>query len=64
MNKQEIFFYVIFFFVAFYCLNIYYEMDTSSLKCVISGVDGKKYCVRDRKDLSETADLLAQVTQK
>jgi hypothetical protein len=39
-------------------------MDTSSLKCVISDVDGKKYCVRDRKDLSETANLLAQVTQK
>ena len=39
-------------------------MDTSSLKCVISDVDGKKYCVRDRAKLSETADLLAQVTQK
>lgn len=64
MNKQEILFYVVFFFVAFYCLNIYYEMDSSSLKCVISDVDGKKYCVRDRKDLSETADLLAHVTQK
>jgi hypothetical protein len=64
MSKEELLFYVIFFFVAFYCLSVYYDMDTFSLKCVISDVDGKKYCVRDRKDLSETADLLAHVTQK
>lgn len=64
MTKEAIFFYIIFFFVAFYCLSIYYEMDTASLKCIISDVDGKKYCVRDRKDLHSAADLLAQVTQK
>jgi WLM domain len=64
MSKEELLFYIIFFFVAFYCLSVYYDMDTFSLKCVISDVDGKKYCVRDRKDLSETADLLASVTQK
>jgi hypothetical protein len=39
-------------------------MDTYNLKCVISDVDGKRYCVRDRKDLHKTADLLAQVTGK
>jgi hypothetical protein len=64
MSKEELLFYIIFFFVAFYCLSVYYDMDTFSLKCVISDVDGKKYCVRDRKDLSETADLLAQVTKR
>lgn len=64
MKKEEILFYIVFFFVAFYCLSVYYEMDTLSLKCVISDVDGKKYCVRDRKDLSETVDLLARVTEK
>jgi len=64
MSKEELLFYIIFFFVAFYCLSIYYDMDTFSLKCVISDVDGKKYCVRDRKDLSETADLLAHVTTR
>lgn len=64
LEKDKYFFYAVFFFVAFYCLSVYYDMDTLSLKCVISEVDGKKYCVRDRSKLSETADLLAQVTNK
>jgi hypothetical protein len=64
MAKHNILFYAGLFCVAMYCLSVYYEMDDQSLKCVISDVDGKRYCVRDRKDLSETADLLAQVTQK
>ena len=62
MLKHNILFYAGVFFVAVYCLSVYYDMDELSLKCVISDVDGKKYCVRDRKDLSETADLLANVT--
>jgi hypothetical protein len=34
------------------------------LKCIISGVDGNTYCVRERAKLELAADLLAQVTQK
>ena len=64
MSKHNILFYGAIFVVALYCLSVYYDMDDFSLKCVISDVDGKKYCVRDRKDLSQTADLLANVTQK
>ena len=30
------------------------------LTCVISDVDGNKYCVRDDKKVKESADLLAQ----
>jgi hypothetical protein len=38
--------------------------DTLDLKCVISSVDGNKYCVRDRKEVSSAADLLAKTTEK
>ena len=64
MANHGILFYAVIIFIAVYCLYVYYEMDTFSLKCVISDVDGNRYCVRDRKDLSETADLLANVTNK
>jgi hypothetical protein len=38
--------------------------DTLDLKCVISTVDGNKYCVRDRTQVNRAADLLASVTDK
>tara|TARA_Y100001970_G_scaffold183279_1_gene222910 strand:- start:227 stop:790 length:564 start_codon:yes stop_codon:yes gene_type:complete len=34
------------------------------LKCVMSSVDGNTYCVRDRKKLKESVDLLATTTDK
>lgn len=43
-----------------------YYMNTAmfQLKCIVSTVDGNKYCVRDREKLQEAADLLAVVTNK
>lgn len=46
------------------CLRIYYESDSFQLKCIISGVDGNKYCVRDRNKVKPAANLLATVTTK
>jgi hypothetical protein len=34
----------------------------AQLKCIISDVDGNKYCVRERKKLNEAADHLAEVS--
>tara|TARA_B110000093_G_scaffold75945_1_gene82706 strand:+ start:1326 stop:1832 length:507 start_codon:yes stop_codon:yes gene_type:complete len=34
------------------------------LKCIISDVNGKRYCVRDRIDTQEAVDLLAKITDK
>ena len=34
------------------------------LKCIISDVDGNKYCVRERDKIQLAADLLARVTTK
>jgi len=63
-NKQDIFLYVVIFFVLFFCLKIYNDSDYLNLKCIISGVDGNKYCVREREKINEAADLLAGVTNK
>ena len=46
------------------CLKIYYDSEANNLKCIISGVDGEKYCVRERSKLTLAVDLLANVTQK
>lgn len=62
--KENILCYVIIGFILIVCLRIYYESENYNLKCIISTVDGNKYCVRDRALLNDAADLLAQVTQK
>jgi len=56
--------YALFFFVLIVALKIYYESDAFNLKCIVSDVDGKKYCVRERAKLQLVADLLARTTQK
>ena len=63
-NKHNIFFYIIVFFIMFICLKIYSESDVFNLKCIVSGVDGNKYCVREREKINDAADLLANVTGK
>lgn len=44
------------------CIKIYLESDYFNLKCIISDVDGKKYCVRERAKLELAADKLAKTT--
>jgi len=46
------------------CVKIYQDSDTFNLKCIISDVDGNKYCVRERSKLVLAADRLAMVNQK
>jgi len=61
-NKENIIFYAMILFLIFVCLRIYYQYINVDLKCIVSSVDGNKYCVRDRVLLKESADLLAEVT--
>lgn len=56
--------YVIIVLTLIICAKIYYESDTFQLKCIVSDVDGNKYCVRERKNLKKASDLLASTTQK
>ena len=51
--------YILIILVFIIALKIYKESDTWQLRCIISGVDGKKYCVRERAKLELAADKLA-----
>lgn len=64
LDKSSIFMYIIIAFVIVITIKMYYDSDAYNLKCIISNVDGKTYCVRDRKKLQSSADLLAKVTEK
>jgi hypothetical protein len=64
IDKQSILLYVIIVFVIFMGLKIYSESDAFNLKCIISDVDGERYCVRERVTMELAANLLADVTQK
>ena len=63
-NMGDIIIYVIIIVVIIMCLKVYYESDAYNLKCIISDVDGERYCVRERAKLQLAADLLATVTDK
>ena len=56
--------FLIFIGVLVYAAYAYYEKMGFDLKCVVSDVNGNKYCVRERSKLSEAADLLAKTTEK
>ena len=60
----NIFGYLVIFFIALFCVKIYFESEMFHLKCIISDVDGHKYCVRETPKLELVADLLARVTGK
>ena len=51
-------------FVLFICYKIYYESDLFQLKCIVSTIDGDKYCVRERVNMQPAVDLLAKTSEK
>ena len=64
MLKIDILGYILIAFIVIICLYIYLDSDSFQLKCIISTVDGNKYCVRERENLTKAVDLLARVTEK
>lgn len=62
MYKSDILGYVMLVFILGACLYIYYDTDSFQLKCIVSTVDGNKYCVRERAKIKMAADLLASMT--
>lgn len=50
--------------IIYFCVKMFRESETFNLKCVVSDVDGHKYCVRDRVLVSEAADKLAKTVVK
>ena len=45
MLKIDVLGYVLIAFIVIICLYIYFDSDTFQLKCIVSTVDGNKYCV-------------------
>lgn len=64
MHKLDFLVYILIAFIVVICIYMYFNSDTFQLKCIVSTVDGNKYCVREREKLEESADLLAKITQK
>jgi len=64
MYKLDILAYVMIAFIVVVSAYMYLDSDAFQLKCIVSTVDGNKYCVREREKLQEAADLLASITEK
>ena len=64
MNKLDFLAYLMIGFILAICGYIYWNSDSFQLKCIISTVDGNKYCVREREKLQDAADMLARITVK
>ena len=62
--KGEILVYMFIGFILIVCIYMYLDTDAFQLKCIVSTVDGNKYCVRERADIQAAADLLAKITEK
>ena len=64
MLNSNILFYVLGGIILILCLRVYYISENLQLKCIISSVDGNKYCVRDRTKVKDAVNLLAEVVNK
>ena len=64
MDSLDLYIYVIVFGILGLCAYIYFYSEEFQLKCIVSTVDGNKYCVRERSQVQKAADLLATVTEK
>ena len=54
---------IIVLFVVFFTISLQID-DYFNLKCIVSTVDGTKYCIRERYQSKEAVDLLAKVMVK
>ena len=61
--NEDILGYIIIILVLFISYKIYIDSDLFQLKCIVSTVDGEKYCVRERKNVQKASDLLASITE-
>ena len=64
MDKDDFLALVMVGLILFVAYKMYKESDMFQLKCIVSTVDGDKYCVRERKNIQEASDLLAKTAKK
>lgn len=63
-QKSSLLGYIMILFIVFLSYKLYKDSDLFQLTCVVSDVDGNKYCVREREKIQEASDLLADTTMK
>ena len=63
-SNENVLGYIFLGFVLLLIIKCYYDNDYFQLKCIVSDVNGEKYCVRERKNIEEASDLLASVSMK
>lgn len=64
MDKDTIFIVLMVGFILYVSYKVYYDSDMFQLTCVVSTVDGDKYCVRERENMLPAVDLLAKTSEK
>lgn len=64
MNKETTFACILSIFILLVSVKLFLDSDFLNLKCVVSSVDGNKYCVREREKLTLVVDLFARISQK
>jgi hypothetical protein len=64
MGKDTIFIVLMVGFILYISYKLYYESDMFQLKCIVSTVDGDKYCVRERENMLPAVDLLAKTSER
>jgi len=62
--NNNIFNAILLIFILIIAYKIYISSDSFQLRCIISDINGNKYCVRDRAKLEMAADKLADVNNK
>ena len=63
MNTNTILQWIMIIMIIIIVYKLYHESDILNLRCIISDVNGKRYCVRDRHKLHEAADKLATTSE-
>ena len=61
--KENYLGYAIIIFIFIIIIKLYYDSDIFQLKCIVSDINGKKYCVRERKNMKQASNLLAKTTE-
>ena len=62
--RINMFGFIIILFIILISLKMYYDSDVFNLRCIVSTIDGKKYCVRERNNIQKASNLLARTTEK
>jgi predicted metal-dependent hydrolase len=64
MDNDSILGWIMILFIVIILYKLYNDSDYFQLKCIVSTIDGDKYCVRERSNIKEASDLLAKTNVK